>query len=616
MKYNADCLFGQGSAGGPREDTLTGILVRAPQSEWRKGSVIAVDAGAHLASIIRILEQDMPMNSDTVPPPTYSKLLKNGPFAGIKFPHISAKANALFILRELLHSFLITHPHLDHLSAMAINTPALEYGREAKTIIALPSTIEAIKTHIFNDAIWPNLSDEGHGVGFVTYRRLIEGGNPRLGHGESRGYVNVCDGLASKCWSLSHGKCHRRSHSISHQRTDSFNFPHGDGYNPTNRRLSRVSDHDGYVTGFAHQQMQNQGAYPAQAGYPGTPGQTPVDRDHMFEPVSSSAFFIRNDVTGKEILILGDMEPDTVSMFPRNGVVWDDAASKFAKGILRAIFIECSYDDSVRNEDLYGHLCPRHLIAELKALAGRVMDHRELSADVATTQVEEFKRHPSHDLQMSQPPSPSEMRKKRKRDVNGESIQLPESQRPNLDSGLPNSVTNTPVTQLSKIPIPHTSPKSVAELTHPRHGIEKSAHIGAEEPKVEPLGPPLSPVARAQRNTRGLAGSVSSTASSASVPGSAPASVSAKPNLPPPAVAGIPTPATAAATTTPATKPPQKLPDPLKGLMVHIIHVKDNLADGPTAGEIILGQLRKQCEEVGLGCGFEVTSCGQSIWIA
>ena len=149
--------------------------MRAPQAEWRKNSVIAVDAGAHLASIIRILAEQMPLNSDKVPDAGHETVLQTGPFAGLRFPNISAKANALFFFREMLHGFLITHPHLDHVSGMGINTPALEYGKEPKAIVALPHTIDAIKTHIFNDSIWPNLSDEGHGAGFVTYRRLIEG---------------------------------------------------------------------------------------------------------------------------------------------------------------------------------------------------------------------------------------------------------------------------------------------------------------------------------------------------------------------------------------------------------------------------------------------------------
>ena len=80
-----------------------------------------------------------------------------------------------------------------------------------------------------------------------------------------------------------------------------------------------------------------------------------LDNSHMFEPVSSSAFFIRNDATGNELLIFGDVEPDSVSLSPRNHVVWDDAAGKVAEGRLKAVFIECSYDDNTRDEDLYGN---------------------------------------------------------------------------------------------------------------------------------------------------------------------------------------------------------------------------------------------------------------------
>ena len=180
----------QGASGGPREDTVTGLLVRSPQSEWRKGSIIAVDAGTHLSSIVRILQQHMPLYSKDVPPQGYSKIIDEGPFAGVKCPGYSARANALYIFRELMHAFLITHPHLDHLAAMGINTPALEYGREAKTIIALDSTIEAIKAHIFNDSIWPNLSDEGSGVGFV--QKIERGRKPST---RSRGCSRLCTSL-------------------------------------------------------------------------------------------------------------------------------------------------------------------------------------------------------------------------------------------------------------------------------------------------------------------------------------------------------------------------------------------------------------------------------------
>lgn len=72
------------------------------------------------------------------------------------------------------------------------------------------------------------------------------------------------------------------------------------------------------------------------------------------------------------MLIFGDVEPDSISLSPRNRQVWRDAAPKIAKGLLRGVFIECSYPDSQPEETLFGHLKPWFLIEELKALAEEV----------------------------------------------------------------------------------------------------------------------------------------------------------------------------------------------------------------------------------------------------
>lgn len=543
----------------------------------------------------------MPTRSETIPPKDYVKVLESGPFAGIRFPNVGAKANALYIFREILHAFLITHPHLDHISGMAINTPALEYGREAKAIVALPSTIEAIKNHIFNDWLWPNLSDEGHGVGFVTYRRLIEGGNPRLGSGEARGYVNVCDGLATKCWSVSHGKCHRRAHSVSHQHSDSFGFQ--SDYNFPSRRLSRISDDHGYFAAVAQQQSQNAAGYapmsaqmPMTAG-PMTPGiaggpvaSSHIDGSHMFEPVASSAFFIRNDATGNELLIFGDVEPDSVSLFPRNHVIWDDATAKIMNGTLKAIFIECSYDDSVRNEDLYGHLCPRHLIAELTFLANCVVNRRKHSTSelIAPSADLSLDGQPSPNpvesstsVAMKQPPTPSELKRKRKRATNGDLGSTPEMAPTNFES----------------MPSP---PQAVKSNYVGNRYSPSSRRKMSQEPRESSLGPPTSPV-----RTRGVTFQTD-VSSSPAQPGAAVGAQSGAPQ-------GFATPGQQYHPM--SAHPREKLPEPLKGLTVHIIHVKDTLMDGPSIGDTITRQLRAMSDEVGLGAEFNVTNCGDSYWI-
>ncbi|RMZ78363.1 hypothetical protein DV738_g3846, partial [Chaetothyriales sp. CBS 135597] len=540
-----------GPSGGPREDNITGLLVRAPQSEWRKGSLIAVDAGAHLAAIIHLLNFDMPLASEVQPQSGYSKVLSKGPFTGIKFPHISAKANALYIFRELLHSVLITHPHLDHLSGIAINTPALEYGREPKAIVALPSVIEAIKDHIFNDSIWPNLSDEGNGVGFITYRRLIEGGNPRLGYGEARGYVKVCDGLATKCWSVTHGKCHRRSFPVSHQRGESLGWAGSD--HASSRRASRLSDHSQFSV-MAEQSAHHVGP-PTSGGAPlqveaitqGIHGtiqpQSAIDTTHRFEPVASSAFFIRNDITGQEILIFGDIEPDSVSLCPRNHIVWEDAASKIAQGVLKAVFIECSYDDSVKDADLYGHLCPRHLVSELKFLAGCVVKAKgqvgNITADgKVETQPAQLSRS---EVNLKQPPTAGDVQRKRKRDSSDDLDNAVELEPSEVD-GLHNNLAT------------------------------KSTSATPSKATFERRRSASSPTASTQFQ--------------------APSSTEHQSVL-----------------------EVEKLDEPLKGLGVHIIHVKDTLTDGPEQTDVILHQLRSLAEGAGLGVDFDITSYGEVVWV-
>lgn len=116
-----------------------------------------------------------------------------------------------------------------------------------------------------------------------------------------------------------------------------------------------------------------------------SPGQSPcvvAPKDPVWTTVESSAFFIRDHHSGSEIIVFGDVEPDSLSLEPRNKRVWEVAAPKFAAGTLRAIFIECSYNDSIDDSSLYGHLCPRHLISELLVLAVKVEEiHQKTVTD-------------------------------------------------------------------------------------------------------------------------------------------------------------------------------------------------------------------------------------------
>ncbi|KAK5797631.1 hypothetical protein VI817_003922 [Penicillium citrinum] len=347
-----------GPNGGPREDRVTGMLVRSTSTDWNPGSAVAVDAGTLLAGIVRLLKKDIEGVRDGK--------MQDGPFAGLRLPFDSAEANGAHVFREIIDAVLITHPHLDHVSGLAINTPIVEAGNGPKPVAALPSVIAAIKNHVFNDVIWPNLSDEDGGAGLLTYNRLVEGGNNRFGTGEVRGYIRACTGITTKCLTVSHGKCKQRYHTETamHHRINSTIFaPHpSDQFMLPSRAMSMEPNEASFYS-------------PARSPH------LPATREPAMATVESSAFFLRDSMTGKEIIIFGDVEPDSVALEPHNRRVWQTAAPKIAQGNLRAIFIECSYNDSVDDAYLYGHLCPRHLIAELRVLAKLVMEAREKKPD-------------------------------------------------------------------------------------------------------------------------------------------------------------------------------------------------------------------------------------------
>lgn len=300
--------------------------------------------------------------------------LKEGAFAGLPFPHASARANALHVVREHISTYLITHPHMDHVSGFVINTAAFHNTSRPKRLAALPFTVDAIKTHIFNNIIWPNLTDEEGGVGLVTFQRLAEGGNIALGEGSGRGFIEVCDGLGVKGFKVSHGHCMRGPGHM--HRGSNATLPETPGLQHPQHQPSASDDREGRSLSFS---LLTQSA-------PGTPLPTPGRRasgitipDHC--TVDSTAYFIRTETTPttpkREVLIFGDVEPDSLSLSPRTATIWAEAAPKIAAGILTGIFIEVSYTNAQGDAVLFGHLAPRHLLAELTTLGEMVRESKK-----------------------------------------------------------------------------------------------------------------------------------------------------------------------------------------------------------------------------------------------
>lgn len=396
----------QGAGGGPNEDNVTGLLVKSTSTQWTNGCVLAVDAGIHLSAIIKILQEHLPRAISREPsrggggsplsssePASPNRILSTGPFANLELPYESAKANGAHIIHNLISTYLITHPHLDHISGFVVNTASFQQTSRPKRLAALPSTIDAIKDHVFNDVIWPNLSDENGGVGLVSYMRLVEGGNNALGDGEGKGYIEVCDGLTVKCWSVSHGQCLRSSH----------------------RRGNSVNTKDTLIPDSSARK-----ALPAAMSVPSPILQPDPSQNYHGNKVcayDSSAFFLRDDQTGKEVLVFGDVEPDSLSLAPRTAQVWSDAATKFVSSVLMGVLIECSYDDSQSDETLFGHLAPRHLVTELQVLADKVRylkrsKHMVIPQKRSRQEISNLHENPTSESQYHKKPHDTRRRKK------------------------------------------------------------------------------------------------------------------------------------------------------------------------------------------------------------
>ncbi|KAL9077552.1 MAG: hypothetical protein Q9157_003329 [Trypethelium eluteriae] len=620
-----------GSGGGPSEDDVTGLLVRSTASNWSKGSLLAVDAGSHLAAITRILEETYPRNSDDhtrnsenqAPPngaqrrstrteatfrpplenvsnlpsavrPTASHpsttTLPTGPFAGLPLPHKSARANAGVIVREHVATYLITHAHLDHLSGFAINTAAFHNTSRPKRLTALPGTVDAIKQHIFNDVIWPNLTDEDGGVGFVTFQRLAEGGNIALGAGEGRGYIEVCDGLSVRGWKVSHGHCMKPAtshlHHHPHLHGGASSLHRGSFSAPSTIPGTTLPTGSG-ASGEPAQQLSGQHALAAAAinGVGGTPRRredgrrsmsiggasqsgTPAQSSVEECVIDSTAFFIRTTTAScggaagagggsaalaaeKEILVFGDVEPDSVSLNPRTARVWAEAAPKIAHGVLKAVFIECSYDDTQDDAVLFGHLAPRHLVKELVTLAQMVKtcQAEEVAAATATTTMGTATT-PLNPMAQTE----SDVTRKRKR-LSGEHSMA--------------------------------SPAST-----PRVGFETPSAEGGKRSRSRGRGGSGAAASRAssRRKSKDEAGKDQQHDGDyfSSTPQVEPADVGLETTAP-----------------------------PLASLTVVVIHVKDTLRDGPLVGENILRQLKEheaRFAEEGqpLGCEFVISKTGAS----
>ena len=562
----------QGSGGGPQESNTTAFLVRSIAQNWHKGSVVAVDGGVHLSAITRILKESLPSS----PPSSLPHTLTSGPFAGLSLPHRSADANAGYITSSLIESYLITHTHLDHIAGFVINT-AGPPGVRPKKLAGLPGTIRAFKTHIFNNIIWPNLSDENNGAGLVTFLRLVEGGSPALGDGEDKGYSEICDGLLIKVFGVSHGHCienhpHRGSTSnasggggvifagqdpAAPVPTFAAPGPALTATAPAALQPVPTSRQDFISAAQATPRRRSLLSQSTTFGSGGTTTSAAGEQEKVCV-YDSSAYFIQDQEHHREVLFFGDVEPDSLSLSPRNLTIWREAAPKIAAGTLAAIFIECSYENSRSNDRLFGHLKPVFVIEELSVLATEVAAARAARYAAAMTSPQDAtrkrKRLDEPDGTPRSAPRQSAIGDMHHQDPHPDEPVSPKTFGTLEDAGPP-STSSAPA-------IPSTSSSKTAG----RGGGSLTPHTSTptHELSLREAEGPRSPL-------------------SLDVSGSGGGEQQGKRQL--------------------------------EGLKVIIIHVKEKLSDERDVGETIPEELLEHEKEAQLGCEFIMARSGQSFYL-
>lgn len=140
-----------GASGGLAEDDLTSFLLAPAGSPH----FVALDAGTVFAGLQRAA--------------------RKGAFDGLPLPapRETGLTTEGWLLKEGIRAWLVSHPHLDHLAGLVIDSP--EAGQAP--ILALDRTIDAMRDHLFLEPVWSNFANEGaeRRLGKFEYLRLQPG---------------------------------------------------------------------------------------------------------------------------------------------------------------------------------------------------------------------------------------------------------------------------------------------------------------------------------------------------------------------------------------------------------------------------------------------------------
>ncbi|CAK9441494.1 uncharacterized protein LODBEIA_P53620 [Lodderomyces beijingensis] len=293
----------------------------------------------------------------------------------IKFSHYNTIMYTKYIFQKLTN-FLISHPHLDHVSSLVINSAGFATNNPPKQIYGSYYTIDSLQNHYFNGIVWPNMPDfDIVNLNQRKFKQVFHVGNYKikmfpLSHGE----LNLIEKKSRHKVKFKNGSTSIKADNDDREQGTPVA---ADSIPP--RRHSSVTtipagiNDDDYVKTKIYEGFQPNGSrHNSSASSIGGN----LDEEAVKSHYLSSAFLISrnfknttNDADISYLLVFGDFESDSISHLDYNLRIWQEIAPLVNKGQMHGIILECSNSFEIDENKLYGHLTPRHVIHELQQLA-------------------------------------------------------------------------------------------------------------------------------------------------------------------------------------------------------------------------------------------------------
>ncbi|CAN3377254.1 hypothetical protein DIURU_003495 [Diutina rugosa] len=193
-----------GCSGGPMEGSTCALLVKPATSSYltlKPGELLCIDGGSGLASLTETIyheqrtSQPYSKTIELLASQTNIKSPQDICEAVVTTPFAEIQGSPFYEARKIfscLSNYLITHPHLDHIAGLVVNSSGFD-AENPKSVYGSEVCMSALSAHIFNNIIWPDLPQHkllslnsvnyehpfspSHGVYSVTMFELSHGVN-------------------------------------------------------------------------------------------------------------------------------------------------------------------------------------------------------------------------------------------------------------------------------------------------------------------------------------------------------------------------------------------------------------------------------------------------------